>query len=138
MKKTFHSKIDTWLIFLTAGIGGFILFISWRILQDPFPARWFLVIFLLIAGLAFPIALLFLTSYTITETMLIVKSGFFKWTIQIEDITNIEPTHDPLSSPALSLDRLRIDYRPGKSLMVSPKDKHGFLEALRYKPSPDA
>jgi hypothetical protein len=46
MKKTFHSKIDPWLTVLTGGMGGFILFISWCILQDPFPTHWFLVIFL--------------------------------------------------------------------------------------------
>ena len=138
MKKTFRSKIDTWLIVLMAGMCVFILIICGRILQDPFPARWPLVIFLLAVGLAFPLALLFSTRYTITETMLIVRCGFYKWPIQITDITNIEPTNDPLSSPALSLDRLRIDYRPDKSLMVSPKDKNAFLEALRFKISRDA
>jgi hypothetical protein len=33
----------------------------------------------------------------------------------------------PGMAPALSLDRLRIDYGDGRSLMISPADKQGFL-----------
>ena len=40
---------------------------------------------------------------------------------------NIRPTRNPLSSPALSLDRLRIDYGSGRSIMVSPEDKDKFI-----------
>jgi hypothetical protein len=46
------------------------------------------------------------------------------------DITAITPTSNPLSSPALSLDRLRIDYGKGRSVMISPRDKQGFLGAM--------
>ena len=34
------------------------------------------------------------------------------------------------SSPALSLDRLLIVYGVGKVVLVSPKDKEGFVSAL--------
>ena len=49
-------------------------------------------------------------------------------------IREVRPTTNPLSAPALSLDRLRIDYEEGgrvRSLLVSPKDKEGFLQELR-------
>jgi len=59
-----------------------------------------------------------------------VRSGFFVWRIPLAEITGLESTQDPLSSPALSFDRLRITYGPGKELMISPNDKEAFLQAL--------
>ena len=62
----------------------------------------------------------------------------FRWKININDITQIEPTHNPLSSPALSLDRLKIYYRKDgrvATVMISPKDKEGFLNILRNNPN---
>jgi hypothetical protein len=39
-------------------------------------------------------------------------------------------SRSPFSSPALSLDRLQIDYGAGKSILISPADKEGFIEAI--------
>ena len=41
----------------------------------------------------------------------------------------VEPTRNPLSSPACSLERLWIRYGE-KQIMISPLDKAGFLRAL--------
>lgn len=48
------------------------------------------------------------------------------------EISEVRPTHNPLSSPALSLDRLHVQYGPGflKAVMISPADREGFLEDL--------
>lgn len=75
----------------------------------------------------------FNTYYVVENNTLIIKSLVFRWKININDITQIEPTHNPLSSPALSLDRLKIYYmKDGRmaTVMISPKDKEGFLNAL--------
>ncbi|HEX7232134.1 MAG TPA: PH domain-containing protein, partial [Candidatus Binatia bacterium] len=48
------------------------------------------------------------TRYTITPDMLLVRSGPFAWAIPLREITRIEPTYNPASSPAFSLDRLSI------------------------------
>lgn len=75
----------------------------------------------------------FNTYYVVENNTLIIKSLVFRWKININDITQIEPTHNPLSSPALSLDRLKIYYmKNGRmtTVMISPKDKEGFLNAL--------
>ena len=47
------------------------------------------------------------TCYRITATELLVRSAFFRWRIPLVQIVEVFPTHNPLSSPALSLDRLR-------------------------------
>jgi hypothetical protein len=48
----------------------------------------------------------------------------------VDEIESIRPTHNPLSSPALSLDRLNIELHTGRNILISPKDKSGFLQAL--------
>jgi hypothetical protein len=45
----------------------------------------------------------------------------------------VVPTRNPLSSPALSLDRLRIEYGQGRAIMISPADKGPFLRALEER-----
>lgn len=73
------------------------------------------------------------TYYTITSDMLLVRSGPFAWVIPLREITRIEPTRNPASSPAFSLDRLSIYYGLGNRLMISPTDKENFLATLRKR-----
>lgn len=40
------------------------------------------------------------------------------------------PTRGPLSSPALSLDRLRIEYGKRGVVLISPREKEAFVRAL--------
>ena len=56
--------------------------------------------------------------------------GPFRWRVPIDAITAITPTRSALSSPALSLDRLRIEYGE-RAILVSPIYKEGFVRALR-------
>lgn len=71
------------------------------------------------------------TYYEVSGDTLRVVSGPYRIRIPIESIESIEPTRSPLSSPALSLDRLRIRYGK-KQVLVSPADKRGFLRALGF------
>jgi membrane protein YdbS with pleckstrin-like domain len=70
--------------------------------------------------------------YGITQDELIVRFGVVRQRIQLKAIQEVYPTRNPLSSPALSLDRLAI--RTGTGLfsmaMISPADKEGFLTTL--------
>lgn len=87
----------------------------------------------IVLGAGLPVWLMLSTTYTIGESSLLVRSGPFKWQVPIAGITGITPTSNPLSSPALSLDRLRIDYGRGKSLMISPKNKEQFIRDLEAR-----
>ena len=71
------------------------------------------------------------TDYTIRGELLLVRSGPFHWEIGIRSIESVRPSFDPSSSPALSLDRLKIMYAGGREILVSPKDRDGFVRALR-------
>jgi hypothetical protein len=70
------------------------------------------------------------TYYAIDAASLIVRSGPFHWTVALRDIHSVRPTRDTRSGPALSFDRLRIEYGAGRALLVSPREKDAFLADL--------
>lgn len=84
-----------------------------------------------IMGVLLPVWLLTATYYLVDGTTLKIKSGPFRWSIKLAEITAVKPSNSPLSSPALSFDRLEIHYANGKQLLVSPKDKQAFISALQ-------
>ena len=71
--------------------------------------------------------------YEIGPTELLVRSGLLRYHVPLDGIESVRPSHNPLSSPAMSLDRLRIDYRVKghkRVILISPADKSGFLDQL--------
>lgn len=50
--------------------------------------------------------------------------------IDINSVTEIKETNNPLSAPAASIDRLEVKHAKGY-LLVSPKNKEGFIAALQ-------
>ena len=71
------------------------------------------------------------THYTIRENKLYVQSGLIMFRrIDISSIKSVEPSRNPLSSPAPSFDRIKVRYGKWSMILLSPKDKKGFTEAL--------
>ncbi|WP_316819185.1 PH domain-containing protein [Pedobacter nyackensis] len=71
------------------------------------------------------------TYYTVDGDVLKVKCGFlYNAEIDIKTIKKISETNNPISSPALSLDRLDITYNKYDNVIISPKDKAEFISAL--------
>lgn len=64
--------------------------------------------------------------YKIDNTNLIIGSS----KIDINSIRKIYKTKNPLSSPALSIDRIAIVYNKYDEVLISPKDKKGFVDAI--------
>ena len=78
--------------------------------------------------------LLITTGYRIEDKTLYVKAAFINKHINIKTIKSVRPTKNPLSSPALSIDRLEIVYQSGmdeKLTLISPKDKEKFIAKLK-------
>lgn len=73
----------------------------------------------------------FFTRYTIEGEKLIVKSGFMKQTIDIQKITSLRNTKSIIAAPALSIQRLEINYHPYESTQISPKSRTLFVENLQ-------
>ena len=130
----FRSKIDLWLLIVLVAVSIFPLTQAMTALRHG--SGWIphFLIFGLLGGLFF--WLLLSTKYTVNADTVVVQSGPFRWIIARNEITQVVPSKSILSSPALSLDRLRIDYAAGrKSILVSPKDKVGFLKAIAVTPN---
>jgi hypothetical protein len=82
------------------------------------------------------------TYYLFDESELLVKCGLGKGTrISYSQITSVSKTRNPISSPAPSLDRLEVRYKSksggfSDTVIISPKDKTGFIEQLQIN-NPD-
>ncbi|BDY04677.1 PH domain-containing protein [Ferrimonas sp. YFM] len=127
MDMTFRSKIDTWLlVVLLVAIAGSLYGAAEAVRID---SGWVIAgVLIITAGLL--VWLLVSTKYVVSDEMLRVQAGPFSWQINIESIRSVRETRNPLSSPALSLDRLEISYGAGQTIMVSPTDKERFLKAI--------
>ena len=84
----------------------------------------------MIAVVGLMVWLLLGTHYTVDRGVIKIVSGPFRWKVPIDQITSVTATKNPLSSPALSLDRIIIRYGKRGRIMVSPADKAGFLKAI--------
>lgn len=131
--KKFRSKKEWWVLAFVICMTGLIvqllvtMYAKGNILAYPVHAATYM---LTVIVLWWPILN---TRYIIDDEYLIIHSMFLKWKIKRSDIQGISTTNNSVASPALSLDRLKVDYiKDGKSkfVLISPKAKTAFLTAL--------
>lgn len=130
MQTVYPSKIDAISAapFIVAAFGA--LAASLVIAGSAIPAPWLLIGLVLIVLVAFPVWILTTTDYTFTSNELVIRSGPFCWKVPFSDIVAVERSGSRRSGPALSLDRIRIDYGRGRSVLISPREKEAFLLEL--------
>lgn len=129
---TFRSKIDPWLLVVMLGIPVAVLAsIVPELRHDATDLVTVVVIGLVAVGL--PLSVLVNTRYVLHADTLRIFAGPFRWNVRIGEIKSVTPTRSVLSGPALSLQRLRIEYAAGKSIMISPADRDAFLRALEER-----
>ena len=134
--KRFKSKVDAWLVVLLVAAMALQLVATVHLLytgQDAVAGTVAVVALLLVYLLI--VSTLKRTWYEVDGEQLRIVCGFFRWTIPLGDIDSVETSRSPLSSPALSLDRLRIRYRGKRSILVSPADRERFVAALGQDPA---
>ena len=126
--QTFRSKVDAWLILVVAGgLGAMWLAPVRRIwagrtidaldIIGPFLAT------------AFIMWVFGSTYYVITADSLIVRAGPIRRTVSLRSVQRLRATHNPRSSPALSLDRIEVTYG-SRRILISPEDKREFVNAV--------
>jgi hypothetical protein len=133
MTQRFPTKVDTWLAIVlalvaTVAIVGTI-FVAQRGGTD---------FYIGVGALGFFAAIILLLvwpmHYDLEPSELVVRFGVVRLRIPYERIDAVKPTRNPLSSPAMSLDRLEIRYRRsnGKQtwVLISPREKGRFLGEL--------
>ena len=130
-RKVFKSKVDWWIrLILVLTIIVELVAIGAVIADISDPRATTITILVCIPTIALIAWLLVGTAYTVDRGVLTVRSGPFRWKIPLDEISAVEVTRSPLSSPALSLDRIRIRYGKRRKIMVSPADKENFLKAI--------
>lgn len=128
--RIFRSKIDAWFIWVVGLATAISIWSLAPQLAESSPGETWLGFAALLVVIGLPGWLMLNTRYRVDLVELTVTSGPFRWRIPLKDIESVEPSRSAISSPALSLDRLKIYYGNGKQLQVSPLDQQGFLEAL--------
>lgn len=128
----YRSKVDRWilvmlclgpLVTLSALVGTAIAGSAGGVAISGGGVALFVAIY---AGLVWPM------EYGIDEEHLVVRHGLVRQRIALRDIREVTPTSNPLSSPALSLDRLAVRFGDGmfKNAMISPVQREEFLAEL--------
>jgi hypothetical protein len=122
--KKYRSKIGLELVIpLTIILGGVgVLFAYEKI--------WLGFTFITVC-FAFVAHVFFTTYYIVSINRLQVKCSFFiNVVIPLNSIKEIKETSNPISSPAMSLDRLLILYNKYDSIIISPKEQDVFINQL--------
>ncbi|MCM3314965.1 PH domain-containing protein [Shouchella clausii] len=101
--------------------------------QNAFIKKPVLVLFLLLIGSIF-----FRTKYVLKpkSKTIVVVFGFYKKTININTINAMRFTKDFFASPALSSNKIEIEYNHSNLIRISPKEKQFFIEQVK-KINPD-
>lgn len=129
MQRTFKSKIDTWIACIFALSAILIIYTIYvTVNQGELSIAEACVYFL--AGIWLPVWFFFGTFYRVDKQHLTIHCAFYKKRILLTDIHSVIPSKSWWASAALSLDRLKITYADNRTILVSPKDKEGFIQAL--------
>jgi len=136
---TIHtSKKDWWIVLIIVGTAIVLAVVALQQISTrgfTQPPTWitlgaFIFYTAIVSIFAFPV------SYEIKPPDLLIRSGLTRSRIPLDAIEAVKPTRNPLSAPALSLDRLQIDYRKKDKIafnLISPQDKTAFLKELVEK-----
>ena len=123
--KIYKSKVDWWLVLLVAGIFGYPIIDG--ILTQEY------ILSVLFSGI---LLLFFFLSKTIQYKIEGENLIIWHTKIEISTIRKIYRTNNPLSSPALSLDRIAIVYNKFDEILISPKERNELInELLKINPS---
>jgi len=130
----YKTKVDVWLVVLLAGVVALPMAIGivGYVRTGLSPATWVpLSIALLIAVVIWVVAVP--TRYDLTPDSLMIRSGLLHWAVPLSEVTSITPTSNPLSSPAWSLERLKVTWTVtgnARSISISPERTEEFLREV--------
>jgi hypothetical protein len=130
---TFKSRYDTWLRIIF-WINNLLLLASMVALLVHGALSSLIVALFVALVLAGVLWMQFATYYRIDDTILFVRCGPLRWTIPLSTISSATLTDDPTAGPALSLQRVRVEFtKNGRKdeIFISPDDREAFIAALR-------
>ena len=129
----FPSKIDWWLRLLLISLPLISIGSSAvALLESGLKEAAITFVLSMVPIAAVFIGLVWPTRYAISEDSLVLRFGLLRQKIPLAKITHVRPSRLPLSSPALSLNRLLVRHGKGplSFVLISPDDRDVFLDLL--------
>ena len=126
----FYSKKDWWMTLIIFGTVAMSVAAVIPLFFEDFNVGSVFIFFVIGLTVWLVLDIYFRTYYLVEEDIVRVVSGPFRWKVPISEITSIRATKSILSSPALSMNRLELKYGKYKYIIISPEDKHGFVEEI--------
>lgn len=129
-RSEYPSAVDAWVVVLLAGTLGVCLFAAYAMIRSGSVVG-SVSLLLLLVGVGL---ILMPVRYTIAPDELVIRSGVWKIRIPLRTIRRAYPSSSLLASPALSLERLAIEYgsgpQPRSTMYMSPAGRDAFLDDL--------
>lgn len=135
-QRSMRSAIDSWIAVIL-GISALVcLWAASVLLLSNSIVGWVAGIATLLLGAGLPIWMMLHTVYRLEDDHLVAESGPFRWRVAYRDVRSITRRRELLAGPALSMDRLVIDYGPMRCLIISPRNPEAFKSALQRRVDP--
>ncbi|OMP67853.1 PH domain-containing protein [Domibacillus epiphyticus] len=130
-KKSIWMSLVIWIIILTCILPSILSIepIGVIMLPEILNNKVITTIILLIPAI-YLLWIWFGTRYEIQQSILNVHFGPYKKIIDIGTISTIRQTKNPFIDPALSGDKIEINYNEFETINISPKDKEAFLRQI--------
>jgi hypothetical protein len=133
----FPSRRDAQLVLLLRRVG--IAFLLGAVLLVTLAALVGSELLLVLGGVSLTLGVgcfwtLRVTWYDTGATCLRIRCGPSRMAIAWEHLEHVMPSHDRRNAPALSYERLQLDYRSGRkqrTVLVSPDDREMFLRHVQ-------
>ena len=126
----FRSRVSVLLLLVIVASVMPIIFLEETITE---PGKALVAYGILALVMSFILLMLFVTSYEITEDLLIIKVGPISYgKIKLNEISLVERSYNPLSAPASSLKRLYIKGKQQDAL-ISPINEEDFIRLLKAR-----
>jgi len=137
----FYSKIDFLYLGVISALGLITLALIFNALED-FDIFQILLAVEMLLTFVFAILFTYPCVYIFTEYKLVIKFGIFTYAkIPYANISDFTKSNSPIAAPALSLDRILINFNKlqlvygikflkTRNVLVSPKYEKDFLERL--------
>jgi hypothetical protein len=127
------SRIDGWVAVVLVATIVVCLWAGVSIIAGGSITELLLGMAVLAGGALLPGWMLWRTDYKLDTDALVARSGPFRWRVAYADIRKATRKRCLLSGPALSMDRIVIDYGPWRQLVISPRDPEHFLVELQSR-----
>ena len=133
--KVYRTAIDWWLGLLLGGCEVYMIILAVEPIIRSGKINWAMLI--VAVGMSILILPLFGIKYVLySEHMLVSMSMYGNARVRYADIVEVKKTNNPLSSAAMSLRRIQIDYVENdvhRMVLISPKNRNNFIDEIRRR-----